>query len=40
MNDIKIIKLFNPDLNNLSNQLLIIELKKYKYNDNKYNDSK
>ena len=31
MNDIKIIKLFNPDLNNLSNQLLIIELKKNKY---------
>ena len=40
MNDIKIIKLFNPDLNNLSNQLLIIELKKNKYNDNKYNDNK
>lgn len=33
MNDIKIIKLFNPDLNNLSNQLLIIDLKKKKYND-------
>ncbi len=40
MNDIKIIKLFNPDLNNLSNQLLIIELKKNKYNDNKYNNNK
>jgi len=33
MNDIKIIRLFNPDLNNLSNQLLIIYLKKKKYND-------
>jgi hypothetical protein len=33
MNDIKIIRLFNPDLNNISNQILIIDLKKKKYND-------
>ena len=33
MNDIKIIRLFNPDLNNVSNQILIIDLKKKKYND-------
>ena len=33
MNDIKIIRLFNPELNNLSNQLLIIDLKKKKYNN-------